>query len=380
MSPARTKNSLEPAISTTLGDRIPSAPTCKPGQSRRLGYIDAAKGIGIWCVAIGHHLTINSGSLTERAIWAFHIPLFFFLSGLTLSAERAVRHPLDVARSGLRSLGTPYLFFGCLSWVVWLGHRLPADHEATAWTLLEPLIRMLYGVDGTHVWLVHNQTLWFFTSLFSTQVLFACLLRLGTNARRATGLAVCLALVTASLAPHLTVRLPWNLDVASVSVAFYAAGFLAKDSLTRWSPTTISGLGIGLVSLSLLVVVALLNGRVDMNALTFGNPILFAAGALAGILLSLILSKVCADIYILRLVGEASLVVFPLHVLLPQLGFYKLFSTIDGYVTGLLHSNEAAALAVATVQIALCLPCYWALARWAPWLLGRRASPVGAPL
>jgi fucose 4-O-acetylase-like acetyltransferase len=71
-----------------------------PGLRGRVGWVDVAKGIGISLVVFGHNLgglresgILNNswGEFTERYIYIFHMPLFFFLAGLfvTQSAQRA---------------------------------------------------------------------------------------------------------------------------------------------------------------------------------------------------------------------------------------------------------------------------------------------------
>ena len=53
----------------------------KPLSSRRIEYIDIVKGIGILLVVFTH--AINSGDVILcKVIWSFHMPLFFFASGL----------------------------------------------------------------------------------------------------------------------------------------------------------------------------------------------------------------------------------------------------------------------------------------------------------
>lgn len=45
---------------------------------RRLGWVDALKGFGIFCVTLGH---LSCHPLIEAHIYSFHMFLFFFLSG-----------------------------------------------------------------------------------------------------------------------------------------------------------------------------------------------------------------------------------------------------------------------------------------------------------
>lgn len=71
------------------------------GSSRRLRWVDIAKGIAILCVIAGH--TVPNGPL-RSAIFSFHLPVFFVLSGFTGSL-RPVR---EIAASLTRRLLVPY--------------------------------------------------------------------------------------------------------------------------------------------------------------------------------------------------------------------------------------------------------------------------------
>ena len=49
---------------------------------KRLHYIDIAKGIGILLVALAHNDLAGYAPFLYHWIYSFHMPLFFFLSGL----------------------------------------------------------------------------------------------------------------------------------------------------------------------------------------------------------------------------------------------------------------------------------------------------------
>ena len=50
--------------------------------SKRINYIDLAKGIAILCVIIGHTFSAyDQGNILVQFIYSFHMPLFFILSG-----------------------------------------------------------------------------------------------------------------------------------------------------------------------------------------------------------------------------------------------------------------------------------------------------------
>lgn len=50
---------------------------------KRIGFLDVARGIGIVCVLMGHNLW--SQSRASAIIFNFHMPLFYYLSGVLFS-------------------------------------------------------------------------------------------------------------------------------------------------------------------------------------------------------------------------------------------------------------------------------------------------------
>lgn len=98
-----TERSPQLSFGTTYrGDVAIVAEKGRP-RAERLDWIDQARGIGIILVVVGHALRglVASGILgqgplvvaIDRAIYAFHMPLFFLLAGLTFMPG-AARQPL----------------------------------------------------------------------------------------------------------------------------------------------------------------------------------------------------------------------------------------------------------------------------------------------
>ena len=57
-------------------------------MQKRVLYIDIAKGIGILLVVLAHNDLSGYHPYLHRLIYAFHMPLFFFLSGIFFKPER----------------------------------------------------------------------------------------------------------------------------------------------------------------------------------------------------------------------------------------------------------------------------------------------------
>ena len=54
------------------------------GGGERIAYVDAARGLAILCVVLGH---LYPGDGIVQYISSFHVPVFFILSGLLMAAR-----------------------------------------------------------------------------------------------------------------------------------------------------------------------------------------------------------------------------------------------------------------------------------------------------
>src|SRR5690348_12784027 len=71
-------------------------------MTSRNSTIDVAKGIGIFFVVLGHNwLSTHEKSELSRVIFSFHMPLFFFLSGIFLRTSDCILHFAKVRAASL---------------------------------------------------------------------------------------------------------------------------------------------------------------------------------------------------------------------------------------------------------------------------------------
>ena len=81
-------------------------------MNNRIDYLDIAKGIGIILVYIGHCSIDHNGALF-RAIYSFHMPLFFMISGLLYGYKRNIGiHKTILGK--IISLLMPYFMFSII--------------------------------------------------------------------------------------------------------------------------------------------------------------------------------------------------------------------------------------------------------------------------
>jgi len=202
----------------------------------RIEWLDNLRAIGIFFVVLGH--TAGLPPYVEKLIFSFHMPLFFWVSGL-MCKESIQRESFSLFfKKKMGKLLIPYLFFSFVSYIAWflLFRHFGSNAELNVPPLI-PLLGILYG-NGIHNWLVHNTVLWFFLCLFITEILFFFIIKLKSRLSILTGLIffAILGYVDVWLNPPVVsgFRLPWNMDIAFTSVVFYGAGFLsAKYVLER---------------------------------------------------------------------------------------------------------------------------------------------------
>lgn len=168
-------------------------------NARRIAFLDVARGIGILFVLLGHNL--RSESRASAAIFSFHMPLFYFLSGLFFSPKTA--RTWKAIRMKTASILFPAAFFTFLACAVFLVKPELAAQASP---------RLLYGL------LVHgepwfNRPLWFFTSLAGVIFVFSFASRLLSaphqTVRRAMFLAICIALSFGATSTPLSFRRTW---------------------------------------------------------------------------------------------------------------------------------------------------------------------------
>ena len=131
------------------------------GDSKRIEYIDAFRFFGILLMVMGH---IGFGGTFDHFIHAFHVPMFFFVSGLFFDPERTV---YEVFLKRCRTLLFPYVFFGAFNYAIWILLN-PAEDPYM------PLRHLAF----INTWgLPIAGALWFLTALFFTVIIYRILFK-----------------------------------------------------------------------------------------------------------------------------------------------------------------------------------------------------------
>ncbi|MFH1817300.1 MAG: acyltransferase family protein [Pseudomonadota bacterium] len=297
-------------------------------RAERFTHVDTMKAIGIVLVVVGHSPGLNP--FIKHVIYSFHMPLFFFISGLLLT-EAKLALPYRAYFSALwKGLVLPYLFFFVVSYLYWLPTHDMAEsavkYVGMSWK--EPLMGVLVG-NGDALFV--NVVLWFFTCLFATSLIFF-VARKYFSAAFLLVVLNSLGFVFTLLYDRSWPRPPWGLDNAVVAIAFYSTGYFFRGYQKAMSDS-VSKTGARILAFLMLVAVAFLaniNGDVDLNTLHFGShPALFFLSAYLGIFALFYFSIGLPAMRVFRWLSQNTIIIFPIHLLM-----FSVFTGISVVVFG----------------------------------------------
>ena len=363
----------------------------------RFHWIDTLKGIGIMLVVFAHH---HLPTALETYIYSFHMPLFFFISGFLFDFEKYAESVANFVKVRLKSLVVPYFCFAvptCLFYFLMDAVYQPdfVNIEFFEAGALYGICSILYALGPM---ISYNQSLWFLTCLFVTELFFYGFAKKFYGKPRKLALWLTAVGVIGYLYPiYVPFRLPWNADIALSAVVFYGAGNL-YGKFTESGEKSIAELGTGsslearkrfypvkhffskffpgvFILMNLLYLVYLMEFsmtcKVDMNNLKYGNFFSFYLLAFSGIFACFYLSKKIGSSKVLVYYGRNSLIVLALHVpmmnVLTQTAYMSL-----GIKSEYLDYNAAFALSLTVLNLFLLIPVIFLINNNFPFLVGQQ--------
>lgn len=296
------------------------SPPTMPVHRPRIDYIDIAKGIGILLVVMGHNDFSLLSPYLFKLIYSFHMPMFFFLSGIFFKPELPF---LALLRRRFESVLKPYIFTILLIFFASLSFTNTGFARA-----ISRLVKALYGNGHYLDWV----QLWFLPNLFVVSLLafffYRILRRVNLPWLKWTLLAaiqVVGALNISAFWPfNFTLLgkqwtlygLPFSLDLALVSGFFFILG---HETFQRFpasffkKPQAALAFGIALFTL-----VWFFPPTIDLNIRLFDSLALNTVEALLGIAFTLCLALQIEKrgwlAAIFKYIGRASLIILLFQV------------------------------------------------------------------
>jgi fucose 4-O-acetylase-like acetyltransferase len=339
--------------------------------------LDVGRGIAITLVVLGHNRALSIASPEFiAALFLFHVPVFFLLSGRVLRVRRSWSAVSNLARRLLVPFALAALVVGvakCITRGEPAGETLAGVVWATGQTL-----------PWSHLWFLPA----LFLALLATEV---ASLALRANAARWACAVLLIAAVAALLPPAgdapmpellaatgfpSPAGLPWSLDLLPLCLTFVWLG--------QWLRLSETGRRVALhpvvVVIALAVFVASLGvARVDLNMRVFSPFGVALAAAIAGCVLTLRLAqgmpRFAAVAHPFALAGRHSLVIFILHVSLQKalLGLFPL-AAMSPAALGAVGIATATAAIVSSLLVSWCIDYL----RTRRAIAHERAAPSGA--
>ncbi len=319
-------------------------------QPLRIQYLDAARGVGILLVVLGHIVSMDT--FLVRWIYGFHIPLFFILSGILAgSRPQSSRNLRAFVCKKAGSLLYPYLTFSILS-LIFLRFSSSLDKfGANIPTALSGI-----GIG----------TLWFLPALFLAEIVFYIVHRQKPAARAVLALLILVFSTWFSGRFYFAVPDPdlltgWSVvnvvNRGLIGFLWMEIGWLLAVLQERWKNTCSIGIGWNLIGsgwnhtgtgrngigrnkeaaeqvsgraakrrMGRLVAGAILLGislaltvsasYTDLHYSLIGNPIRYYARGLSGSCAVILLCRMIPECVssILSFWGRNSLVIFACHM------------------------------------------------------------------
>lgn len=316
-------------------------------EKHRIGYIDVAKFIGLILVCFCH-IPYPEGNF-HIWVYSFHMPLFFFISGVFFSPEK-----FRVLKSAFQLLA-PFVLFNLISLLIsfFIG-------SITSSSLRLPMLNWDAILHGSYP----IGPSWFLIALCIIRVFTGLLLKWSNNF-----VLLGLSLLVVVWFLFTQDAKEWSMLSIGPSVLglpFYLAGFYMKDAvidIRHFNKWYIS------VAFTVLSIIALYNGQVGIHMADYGHNILLFL--LCGVLGTLAVISLSTWIHLpQRLVAvfmDGALFFICMHTLI-----FEYLILCWNKITGDFSGNTLTEKIVLTIlTFAVSYPIIIFLLRHAPFMLGK---------
>lgn len=270
-------------------------------------WVDYAKAVGIILVVYGHvargliKARILEDSrlimMIDQIIYAFHMPLFFFLSGLFFMQSLASKGAVGLVRSKLDTVAYPYFVWSLIQGVV----------EVSLSRFTNGSLRWS---DLIGIAVEPRAQFWFLYALF---LLFVCAVFIYRRAGRGFAACVFVAAAIANLASGLFDE-PRIMSYVTVNLVFFAAGVLFSHVAHR-SDLRQSKVEIGLVLLAGCLYAAVYCFYSPESTNVRSIALLLAISGIGGtVAISRLMAKWCPSEKLAQ-VGQLSMQIYLMHII-----------------------------------------------------------------
>lgn len=191
-------------------------------KKQRIEYIDVARGVAMFFVLLGH--TVNSDTWIKTFVYAFHMPLFFILSGQARSCQTrlsvGVKQSCKNFKKNFESMIVPYFIWGLI-------------YSAFS---IKNCLYIGYGTRETLIKAGSLSSLWFLPVLFIACAIVEVVWPAANRFKSTVVigiLGIVFAVIGCFMPHHNYYGNVWGIDIAFVAAAFMIIGWLLRPVCDR---------------------------------------------------------------------------------------------------------------------------------------------------
>lgn len=311
----------------------------------RIKYVDISKGLGIMMVLLGHSITLMANPV-NKFILSFHMPLFFFISGMTFGSNYSIK---KMIRKQI-ALATPIITAAILSFITEILCDVLLLNEKNI-----SEVSFLNKLDNWFLITLMLSELVVFTSELFKSKLFIYLFKVVL-------VAIFFALNCGEI-PYLK-----YVEKTCCAVIFMMLGKeigmlsieLIKERTYKWfiNPIVLCFFSVAFLS-NVNIPIGMVNN-------TYGNKIIFLITAIVGIYMILLLSNYLCGSRFLEFCGKNSLYIFITHFQIE-----KIIITVWRMKALPTYYEYPYYLIVFAGLVCIDLPVVYWLAKYMPFLFGK---------
>lgn len=287
--------------------------------ANRILSIDIARGLGIMLVVLGHQIDYFGADLpgVYRYIYLFHVPLFFFLSGMFFREQESF---WNCFKKKFSRLFVPYLLANILFFFIEMARvwKLGAAYDGDlGWKDL-----WLACVGLWPVLSMFSRPTWFILVLSRITVIYK-LIQLLTGGRKWLMAVICVSIgiAGAACAPG-----TYMLGQTMVALPFLCAGHLCGVKMVE--NKRLFGIGSAVIGIAIAVPLLYwlsLHQQTNIAVNVYDNVALMFIGAILGILAVLWISKLIGKLPVLTrlfsFIGQYTLSILIWHIFVMKVLF-----------------------------------------------------------
>lgn len=253
-------------------------------QTNRIEYLDIFRSLGIILMIMGH---VGFGEIFSHFIHAFHMPMFFWISGYLFRNNTNEDIVLkNVVIKKMKSLLLPYFIFGILHYLIYMLIQY-INQDAIS---VIPIIH-LFSVNTKNLPICG--ALWFLTALFFADIIFLVIEKYIENKIIKMLIVIAIACIGNISKEIFSFTLPFALSASFVGMGLYYIGYLFKKYENRrfiyffmnmpWRKNIVLSI--------ITIILIFINGYVNMRKEEYAIIPLFWINAMLSIIVGINYSK-----------------------------------------------------------------------------------------